>query len=265
MENTTKVNENIYRLTIPFKGIFTTVYLIITSEGATLFDVAANADDVENYIIPFLKEIGITSDMLKYVFISHKHGDHSGGLKRFMQEFPMVCIISQSPELKTLYENYNFILPEDNYIVSDVLQIISIPGHTKDSCAILDTRTNTLITGDSLQLYGVFGSKDWACNITLPVEHMEAINKLRNLCINEVYMAHDYHPFGYKVCGKEEINRALDLCIEPLLYIRDLILQNQDKSDEEIRSIYNNSDDIPTVSTRVIASLRTALDEDIFK
>ncbi len=265
MQNLTKVNENTYRLTIPFKDVFTTVYLIRTSEGATLFDVAATADDVENCIIPFLKEIGITADMLKYVFVSHKHGDHSGGLKRFMQEFPETSIISRSVELKSLYEKYNFIIPEDNYVISDVLKVIYVPGHTEDSCAILDIRTNTLITGDSLQLYGIFGKKDWACNITLPIEHIKAINKLRNLSINEVYMAHDYHPCGYKACGREDVNRALDLCIEPLLYIRDLILKNPHKTDEEIRSIYNKSGDIPTVSVQVIALIRAVLNDDLFK
>ena len=71
MENMLKINENIYRLTIPFKDIFTTVYVLKTDEGALLFDTATYDEDIQNYIIPFLDELEITEDMLKYVFISH--------------------------------------------------------------------------------------------------------------------------------------------------------------------------------------------------
>ena len=60
MQSYSKINENIYRLTIPFKDIFTTVCLIKTDEGALLFDTATYDEDVENYIIPFLDELGIT-------------------------------------------------------------------------------------------------------------------------------------------------------------------------------------------------------------
>lgn len=259
MENITKINKNIYRLTIPYKDIFTTAYLIKTPMGAILFDVADTDEDVENYIIPFLKEIGITSNMLKCVFVSHNHRDHAGGLQKFMQEFSNVCILSRSEILKDTYKGYKFISPNDNDVFLDVLQVITIPGHTEDSSALLDLRTKTLITGDCLQLYGIFGSEDWACNITLPAEHFDALKKVRNMDINDIYMAHNYHPGGYKAHGRDEINRVIDACIEPLMYIKNIILDNPTLEDVELRSIYNNSADIPTVKTRVIEAMREAL------
>ena len=258
----TKINENIFRLTIPYKDIFTTVYLIKTSKGSMVFDMATTDEDVEDYIIPFLAEAGVTDDKL-YFFVSHNHGDHAGGLKRLLQEYPDACIISRSNELKELYKDYNFIMPEDNQVLLDDLKAIAIPGHTYDSCGILDTRTNTLITGDSLQFYGIYGSGDWACNIRLPIEHMEALDKLRNLAVDTVYMAHDYHPCGYVLCGNDNINSTLDLCIEPLRFIRDIILKNPHKTDEEIRSIFN-SEDLPTVNLSVVTALRKVIDEGRF-
>ena len=114
MNNISKINENIYRLTIPYKDIFTTVYIVKTENGVLLFDVASFDDDIENYIVPFLDELEISSDMLKYVFISHNHSDHSGGLKEFMKRFPKVCIISRNPKLKEQYENYDIYVPEDD-------------------------------------------------------------------------------------------------------------------------------------------------------
>ena len=258
----TKINENIFRLTIPYKDIYTTVYLIKTPEGSVLFDAASTDEDTENYIIPFLKEIGVYENV-KYVFVSHKHGDHVGGLKRLVSEIPDICIISRSPVLKEEYKEYKFIFPNDNHGVSDVLRVITIPGHTEDSCGLFDTRTNTLITGDSLQFYGIYGSGDWACNIRLPIEHMEALDKLKGINIDTVYMAHEYHPCGYVLCGNDNINSTLDLCIEPLRFIRDIILENPHKTDEEIRSIFN-SEDLPTVNLSVVTALRKVIDEGRF-
>ncbi len=150
MENMMKINENIYRLTMPYKDIFTTVYVVKTDLGVLLFDSGSFDEDIENYIVPFLNELKISEDMLKYVFISHNHRDHSGGLKAFMKRFPKTCIISRNPQLCEEYANYNFMIPEENDVVLDVLRIIPVVGHSQDSAAVYDTRTKTLLSGDCL-------------------------------------------------------------------------------------------------------------------
>ena len=68
--NIQKINENIHRLTIPYKDIYTTVYTVKTDRGVLIFDSASFDEDIENYILPFLNELEITPDMIKYVFIS---------------------------------------------------------------------------------------------------------------------------------------------------------------------------------------------------
>ena len=106
MNNIQNINENICRLTIPYKDIYTTVYTIKTDCGILLFDTGSYDEDIENYILPFLNELEITEKMLKYVFISHKHKDHAGGLNKLMEKFPDACIISLSPDIKEQYTNY---------------------------------------------------------------------------------------------------------------------------------------------------------------
>ena len=76
MKNLVKTNDNIYELTIPYKDIFTTVYIVRTARGALLFDTATYDSDVEEAIIPALCELGVGKGELKYIFISHNHGDH---------------------------------------------------------------------------------------------------------------------------------------------------------------------------------------------
>ena len=54
MSNYTVVNENIYRLAIPYKDIFTTVYVLKAPEGVVLFDAASYPQDITDWVVPFL-------------------------------------------------------------------------------------------------------------------------------------------------------------------------------------------------------------------
>ena len=71
MENLFKINENIYRLTVPFFDVYTTVYFVETDEGILVFDTATYDSDVEDYILPAIDYVGIDKEQIKYVFISH--------------------------------------------------------------------------------------------------------------------------------------------------------------------------------------------------
>ena len=250
-----KINENIYRLTIPFFDVYTTVYVVKTDCGVLLFDVASYDHDVENYILPFLKELDIGENDLKYVFISHNHRDHAGGLEKLMENFPKATIISRSENLKEQYQRYNVFMPKEKDVVLGVLEIVPIMGHTSDSCGIYDTRTKTLITGDCLQLYGIFGSGNWGANISYVKEHIEAVEKLRKMDIEHILTAHDYHPYGFSYQGKTAVEKALDACIAPLDEIKNLIIKNPESSDEEICGIYNLSEN-PTLGAHVVAAVR---------
>ncbi len=257
MNNIQNINDNIHRFTIPYKDIFTTVYTIKTDCGILLFDTGSYDEDIENYILPFLDELEITAEMLRYVFVSHNHKDHAGGLNKFMKKFPNTCIISRCPKIKEQYANYNILEPKDNDVVLDVLKIITVPGHTQDSSAIYDTRTKTLISGDCLQLYGIYGSGKWGSNISFVKEHIDAVDKLRQMDIQHILTAHDYHPYGHSYEG-EDVCKALEACISPLNEIRDLILHNPDADDERICTIYNSFDK-PTLGVHVVSSVRSVI------
>ena len=80
MKHPEKINDNIYALCIPYKDIFTTVYFVKTENGALLFDTASYDQDIDSAVIPALRELEINEEDLKYIFISHNHTDHAGGL-----------------------------------------------------------------------------------------------------------------------------------------------------------------------------------------
>ena len=258
MKNLEKINEYTYALTIPYKDIFTTVYFVKTEAGALIFDTASYACDVEYAIIPALGELGIGEDELRYVFISHNHTDHAGGLGDLLKAFPKACIISRSEALREKFEGYEFLSPSEGELLLDSLSVVFITGHTKDSAALYDSRTQTLISGDCLQLYGILGSGLWGANISFQPEYAKAIGKLRGMNIDSILTAHDYYPLGRMYFGKSAVASALDACLEPFDIIRELIEQSPDASDEEVCKLYNSQNHLPTLGEHVIRKYRAS-------
>lgn len=253
--NATEVAKNIFRLTVPFLDIFTTVYLVKTDDGALLFDTATYPEDTDNYLFPLIKSLGVENE-LKYVFISHSHRDHAGGVQRLVELFPKVTVLSRG------LNGDNIAFVNDGDVFLGCLKVVTIPGHSADSMALLDIRNNTLISGDSLQLYGIFGSGEWGANITLVKEHLEAIEKLKKMDVKSIYTAHDYHPYGYKYCDADAISKAYDACIEPLIRVKELIRTNPTLDNVGIQKIYN-SEELPTLSVRVVNAVRQAVNDGL--
>ena len=255
MANYSKISDNLYYVTTSYKDIFTTVYLIKTENGCMLFDSASFDFDIDNAIKPMLDDLGVLQEDLKYVFISHAHADHMGGLKRLLEVYPSVTVITKNSEISAQYEGHSFIVPSEGDLFLGALRVVLIPGHSACSQAILDKRTNSLITGDCLQLYGIFGSGNWAANISLPAQHFAALDKISEMEIEAIYTAHDYHPLGQFYVGKEKVKAAIEASREPLLYVLDMIKKNPESTDEEIAAEYNTRG-LPKLGAHVVRNLR---------
>ena len=248
-----KFNEHISYFNVPYKDIYVGIYVIKTDDGAVLFDAAATDFDVDNYIAPALEQLGVKP---KYVFISHDHTDHSGGLPRVAQLFPDAVIVSRAGALQEAYSNVLSL--EDGQMLTDDLQVITIPGHTADSAAIFDLRTNTLVTGDCLQSYGIYGSGYWYGAIRLTAQHYAAVRKLRALPIENIATAHDYHPVGQFSLGMDAVAARIDSCIGALERVRAIMEANPQLTDQEIAALCNDGR-LPKVASRIVAALREAV------
>ena len=53
-----KVSNYIYRLEVPFFTVYTSVFLVVTKDGMALVDSATTAEDVDEWIVPALAELG---------------------------------------------------------------------------------------------------------------------------------------------------------------------------------------------------------------
>ena len=257
----TQMTPDICRLIMPYKDIYTTVHIVKTAEGVLLFDTASYPEDMDDVIFPALEELGVTEDNLKYAFISHNHRDHAGGLERLLEKFPKTCVLSRSPELKEKFAGCQVEALEDGASILGVLRIVTIPGHTMDCAAVYDTRSKALLTGDCLQLYGIYGSGEWGANIGLPALHIEAVEKLHGMDIDMIVASHEYHPCDYLAKGRAQVLRYLHECVDPLYRVRDNIAGNPEKSDEELTALYNEGGKLPTMAVRITAAIRKAMNE----
>ena len=253
-----RINENICRMTTFYKTIFTTVWTLRVPEGVVLIDAASYDHDAKENVLPFLDYAGVKREEVKYIFITHNHSDHAGGLAGLLPELPDAIVVSRSQALAEKYPQRKFLNPADGDMLTGELQVIAIPGHTADCAGILDKRTNTLLSGDCLQLYGIVGNEDWACNFRMTAEYFEAVKKVRAMKISQLLTAHDYYPTGYRADGEEAVEKVLDDCLEPLKLIGQLIRENPVLDDEAIREKFNAIPGLPTAKLHVITGVRKA-------
>lgn len=250
----TLISPRIRRITIPYKDIYTSVFILDTKEGTILFDTAFSDYDVDTFILPEL-----TRRNLRYIFISHNHRDHAWGLDRLMEVYPKATIVTQNDDLAEKFAKFSVLRPKDGDLLLDIFRVVNIPGHTADSQGLFDESTGTLFTGDALQLYGIWGGSPWGACIRCIPEHLEALKKLRELPVIDLLMAHDYHPYGNEVYGTEEIHKCLDICAEALEKVKEVVAAHPELDDQAAADLYNKDSGLPAVPAFVVEAVRNAL------
>ena len=211
-----KVIGEIYRLKIPFDDLYTSVFLITTENGNILVDCATTSQDVDEWIVPALSSIGLSVTDIKYLVLTHHHGDHAGGKTRLLELNSRLKIIDGLRE--------NFV---------NGLTMYEMKGHTLDCIGVFDERSRTLIAGDGLQGYGV---GKYRCSLKSEEEYRKTINKIKHdKRIENVLFSHAYEPW-YKdgAFGRGEVEGCLEDCIEYVkrrnLKMKAIVINKADQS-----------------------------------
>lgn len=254
MRELTLAAPHIYRLVVPFLDIYTTVFLVETAEGTVVFDTATYPEDIDRYLVPALRELGGEKPL--WVVISHNHRDHGGGLARFAELFPDTPIAAGSGACAERVPGRTVRVLADGEMLTGPLQTVTIPGHTEDCVGLLDTRTGTLLSGDGLQLYGIYGSGAWGANVGLIPEHMALGKKLLTMDISCILASHNYHPRDWRAAGREAVADYIEQCAKALRDIRDYAMSHPDLTDEEAAQRYNTNSGLPTVAPRIFKAAR---------
>ena len=207
----TQLTPDIYRLQIPFSDIYTCIFLIRTSAGIVVYDTATYSSDIPKYLIPALQELGAPC----CVVVSHNHGDHAGGLAAFHEQYPHVPVFAGSEACAERFGGSVKVLGHGDAIAPH-LTVVAIPGHTQDAIGMFDDRTNTLISGDCLQAYGIYGKGKWGTSIPYRTEHLQALDRLEQMGIGQLYTAHHYEPWGNSAVGSTAVAAYIEACRQAL-------------------------------------------------
>ena len=79
----TQVMDELYFL----GNYWTSAWAVKTSKGIVIIDALDNADEAQHYIEDGLKQLKLNPADIKYVIISHAHGDHYGGANYLKKKF----------------------------------------------------------------------------------------------------------------------------------------------------------------------------------
>ena len=195
MEGFVREIEGIYRLKVPFETVYTSVFLVETYSGAVLVDCATTAEDVDEVILPALRNMGHELLNIDAVVLTHHHGDHAGGIKR---------ILTHAPKIKVITKVGN---------IGEDIFVYPMAGHTEDSVGVFDRRTGTLISGDGLQGAGV---GKYRCSVKNKNAYLETVDRIKkDQRIENILFSHAYEPW-YKdgAFGRETVDKCLSDCLE---------------------------------------------------
>ena len=189
-----------------FKGFvghmesYTNTYLVYDEKSfeGTLIDIANNVEKIQE----FVESINIK---VKYLILTHCHGDHIDGIKDLKRVYPDIKILIHELDAKGLTIDKinlaNELGIESNFIEADLvlkdsdivnvgdlkLKIIHTPGHTAGSISILVE--DALFSGDTL-FKGSYGRTDFPTGNS--IDMMNSIKKLLELPENViVYPGHE--------------------------------------------------------------------------
>ena len=137
----TKVFDNVY-----FLGTkFVTAWAVTTSDGIILIDALNNDEEAERVITGGLRKLGLDPAQIKYLVISHAHGDHYGGAGHIVEKYHPRVVMSDIDwrELEKPVLQFDNVLsgrpPKRDMAVADghklqlgdtAVELYVTPGHT---------------------------------------------------------------------------------------------------------------------------------------
>jgi metallo-beta-lactamase class B len=142
-----KVFDNLYYLGETFQtGVSPSAWALTTSDGIVLID-SLYEDSVEDEIVGGLKKLGLNPADIKYVILTHAHGDHIGGA-RYLQDHFRARVIMSAIDWDTLDSNASFrgARPTKDMVATDgqkiafgdtTITFYVTPGHTPGTFSLL--------------------------------------------------------------------------------------------------------------------------------
>ena len=199
MNNSNSFNKNmvceeldgLFRIKVPFESVYTSVFLLKRNENI-LVDCATYESDVKNYILPALDYIGCDVGSISKLVLTHAHLDHSGGLEELLKYIATTACVVKG-ELA-------------NHVITSGVKTVALPGHSLDSIGVVDNETNSLISGDAIQLWGI---GKYGCGVQNGELYIETLDKIEQCDFANIFTSHEYAFLGEKAIGKAQVQNYI--------------------------------------------------------
>ena len=144
------------------EGIGLCSNIFIFAEGDTISLVDTGSGMEPNAVSPQLEQLGLKTEGVTRVVITHGHIDHIGGLTEICEHSSPEILVHQSDanDLKSLgIKSIVYMKDGDNVRLGRRdLRVIHTPGHTEGSVCLHDNEI--ILTGDTAFPGGYFGRTD---------------------------------------------------------------------------------------------------------
>lgn len=203
-----KFNDDIYKLDMP---PVTSIFFIKNQDNWYIVDACKETGDIAKFLQPAAEKLSINLDNVKGILITHNHWDHVDGL-------PALAPLCENATIYAKTSSFNGVDSSKIKIVSggmnidNLFKVVDIAGHAPDAIGFIDTRTNTLFSGDAIQLYGVstagiliYGGVD---------KYLESLENLKEEDIENILASHPYVPNGAFAVGKDQSFKHIEDSID---------------------------------------------------
>ncbi|MBQ8836321.1 MAG: MBL fold metallo-hydrolase [Clostridia bacterium] len=215
------ITDDILRLKVPFENIYTAVFLIRGEGGYILVDAAACERDAKEVILPALTKC-IDPCEIKYLFCTHLHGDHGGGIRHLLPYLKNAKVAAASARAVELYGKENVQTVHDGDMLCGI-KALSLAGHSLDSMGLVDERSSTLILGDAVQLYGI---TKYGCGVGFPKEYRETLSHIGKMGVQRLVASHEYYPLGADAEG-DNVGAYIEKAKSAFLHVENFVRENR--------------------------------------
>jgi metallo-beta-lactamase class B len=146
----TKVFDNLYYVGLTPVG----AWAITTSEGIILIDALYTTGDARDVIESGLVKLGLDPATIKYIIVTHGHGDHSGGAQYLADKYGSRVLLAEAdwenainppqrpggPAKKDVVKLIKDMVATDGQQLTlgdTTVQIVTTPGHTPGTISLL--------------------------------------------------------------------------------------------------------------------------------
>ncbi len=181
------IAQDIHILVEPLEGRALTLALIVGDRGAVLVDTGV-AETPARLVVPALAELGLGTDDVRQIVITHSDIDHSGGLGAMRALAPSATVLAHRLDVRWIEqvealidERYrgrrhehaidvddafvDWVRRSDTHGTVDVavtggeliriggnreLELVHVPGHSNGHLAVVDRTTGTGLIGDAV-------------------------------------------------------------------------------------------------------------------